>query len=181
MSILVMSGENAINGKINTKNPAISIEGLFLKPVNKENISILFNLGQAYEAEFSSITGKDPDDKGIFNLDTIPEADYTGYLFYQNVTPVGFCVININTSPMDVADFYIIPSKRKQKIGMVCAHDIFNKHQGDWQVRQIQGADPAVKFWRRVIGVYTDNSHKEDIVTDCDWGVITRQTFSSVK
>lgn len=160
---------------------SILAEGIFLKPVNEENISILFNLGQAYEAEFSSITGKDPDDKGIFNLDTIPKGDYTGYLFYQNVIPMGFCIININNSPMDVAEFYIVPSKRKQKLGMACAHDIFNKHQGVWQVRQIQNLDYAVKFWRRVIGVYTGNNYEEDIVTDLDWGVVIRQTFSSVK
>jgi predicted acetyltransferase len=159
----------------------IMLENFSLKQVTEENIVILFNLGQAYEAEFSKITGKLPNEMGIFQLDTKPIAPYTGYIFYEEKVPVGFCIINTRVSPMDIAEFYIIPSKRKQKLGMFFSWAIFKKYPGIWQVRQIQGADYAVSFWRSVIAQYTLGDYKDELVEDQDWGMVTRQTFSSKK
>ena len=158
-----------------------SPDHLSLTALHAENISILHNLGQAYEAEFSKITGKIPDEHGVFHLDTLPQAPYTGYLLYENTTIVGFCIVNIQTNPMDIAEFYIIPSKRKKKLGMYFAYALFGKYPGAWQVRQIQGADHAVTFWRRVIDLYTHGQYQEETIQDPDWGVVTRQTFSSIK
>lgn len=154
-------------------------ENLQLKTVDADSLSVLLHLGHAYEAEFSAITTKVPDDQGFFHLDTPPEAPYTSYLFYQGATPIGFCIVNTVSSPMDVAEFYVIPAKRKQRIGMRYAHAIFDRHVGSWQVRQIQGADHALHFWRQVIATYSENCYKEEIVHDHDWGMVTRQTFSS--
>lgn len=154
---------------------------LRLVKVDHNNLAIILNLAQAYEAEFSTLTGKVPNIKGEFAFDTIPVVPYSGYLFYQNNTPVGFCVINTHSIPKDIAEFYIIPSKRHKKIGTEFAYSIFDKYPGLWQVRQIKGADHAVAFWRNVISTYTNNNYKEQTVEDPDWGIVTRQTFSSEK
>ena len=172
------SGVIASNSDLNFSNAA---ESLFYQEVTEENIAILLNLGQTYEAEFSKITGKVPNEMGVFQLDTIPKHPYTGYLFYEKSVPVGFCIINTNVNPMDIAEFYIIPSKRNKKFGITFAHSIFKKYPGTWQVRQIQGADHAVKFWRRVISDYTLGNYKEEVVEDPNWGVVTKQTFLSEK
>ena len=180
MSIMLRVGSGVIasDSALNSSNAAADLR---YQRVTEENIAILLNLGQAYEAEFSKITGKIPNEMGVFQLDTMPKNPYTGYLFYEKSVPVGFCIINTRVNPMDIAEFYIIPSKRNQKLGMTFAHSIFKKYPGTWQVRQIQGADHAVKFWRRVIGGYTSGNYNEEVVEDPDWGVVTKQTFLSVK
>lgn len=55
---------------------------LLLKVVGDYNIDVLLNLSQAYEAEFSSITGKRPNEDGVFTLDTMPYDPYIGYILY---------------------------------------------------------------------------------------------------
>lgn len=176
---IMLSGGSGIIANDSDLNSSNASESLLCQEVTKENISILLNLGQAYEAEFSKITGKIPNEMGIFQFDTMPKNPYMGYLFYEKSVPVGFCIINTCVNPMDIAEFYIIPSKRKQKLGMFFSHTIFKKYPGIWQVRQIQGADHAVNFWRRVITEYTSGNYKEEVVEDPDWGFVTKQTFSS--
>lgn len=174
------------NYKILSKEPIeISVinqlQSLRLVEVNHTNLLVILNLAQAYEAEFSALTGKIPNDNGEFVFDTIPVAPYQGYLLYQANTPIGFCVINTNSTPQDIAEFYIIPSRRHKKIGTEFAYSIFDKYPGLWQVRQIKGAEHAIAFWRRVISTYTKNNYKEQIIEDPDWGIVTKQIFTAAK
>ena len=46
------------------------------------NIEIYYNLTQAYEAEFSPLTKKFPDQKGKFALDTEIGGNVKGFLLY---------------------------------------------------------------------------------------------------
>ena len=150
-----------------------------LASVTSENIHILLNLAQAYEAEFSAITKKKPNNDGVFVLDAMPQAPFLGYILYHAEIPIGFSVINVKSTPKDIAEFYVIPAMRHQKIGMKFAHSIFSKHPGAWQVRQIQGATNAVKFWQHTISIYTNNNYEEEIVDDPYWGMVTKQNFSA--
>ena len=146
--------------------------------IKPKNIHILLNLAQAYEAEFSAITKKKPNNDGVFELDVMPHSPHVGYILYQAEIPMGFCVINATSDPKDIAEFYVIPAMRRQAIGMKFAHKIFKAHPGRWQVRQIEGANHAVKFWRYTISACTNNNYEEKIVDDPDWGMVTKQTFS---
>ena len=38
-----------------------------------------YNLSQAYEAEFSNLTNKQPDLNGVFSPDTLPVKRYKGF------------------------------------------------------------------------------------------------------
>lgn len=49
---------------------------------------------------------------------------------------------------------------------------------GEWESKQIEGAEPAIAFWRRAIGAYTDDQFIEDIYSDPYWGEVTRQRFT---
>lgn len=77
-------------------------------------------------------------------------------------------------------EFYIIPARRKNKLGERLATTIFNMYPGDWQVRQIAGADLAKAFWRKIIKTFTQGNYVESEVNDPDWGVVTRQQFVSL-
>lgn len=148
-----------------------------LVKIDEGNLNIYKNLTQAYEAEFSPLTHKEPNTEGVFEPDTLPFYPYTGYLLYHKTIPAGFCVVNVEGEINDVAEFYIIPTMRKRNYGRLLAEYIFDKHPGQWQVRQIEGAEHAIKFWRKVISKYTNNSFLEEVVEDEDWGIVTRQTF----
>jgi predicted acetyltransferase len=147
--------------------------------MHPSNASVLANLAQAYEAEFSKITLKMPDPSGLFPLDTLPEAPYVGYLFYQKEIPIGFCIVDVESAIRDIGEFYIVPAMRGRKLGAQLAFAIFDAYPGEWRVRQIEGADEATRFWRIVIKQYTHNTYDESAVKDEHWGVVTCQRFKS--
>jgi len=157
----------------------MKMSDLKIMRIDKNNLNIFNNLGQAYEAEFSSITNKVPDQFGVFKIDTLPNFPYVGYLLYYQEIPIGICVANPESEIKDIAEFYIIPSMRKKNFGYQFAIMIFDLYPGKWQVRQIQGADHAIHFWRSVIGRYTKNQYEEAIVDDEYWGIVTKQSFQN--
>ena len=147
--------------------------------INDENLKVYLNLAYSYEAEFSSLTHKMPNEFGIFEPDTMPKSPYTGYLLYLKNIPIGFCIAKISEEINDIAEFYVIPAMRKNKFGCNFAISIFDTHPGKWQVREIAGADNAIAFWRKVITKFTNNEYKEAVVNDPTWGIVTRQQFVS--
>lgn len=148
-------------------------------PVDSLNIKILLNLLQAYEAEFSAITKKTPRIDGIFPIDTPIDGDHPSFLVYSNSIPVGFCIKSTYEGIHDIAEFYVVPSFRYLNIGENFAKYIFTKYPGKWQVRQIEGAHKATRFWNKVINNFTSGNYTESIVNDSYWGKVTKQNFES--
>ena len=137
------------------------------------------NLAQAYEAEFSSITLKDPDLEGKFTLDTSVDANNHEIILFSGKIPIGFAVIGKIDSRFDIGEFYILPKFRKLGAGKFFAHEIISRYPGPWQARQIAGADQATSFWRAVIHEFTAGQYLEEIVDDLYWGKVTKQIFES--
>ncbi|MDR3478612.1 MAG: hypothetical protein P4M14_11345 [Gammaproteobacteria bacterium] len=148
--------------------------------IKAENLEVYINLARSYEAEFSSLTHKMPNEHGIFEPDTLPNPPYVGYLLYKKNIPVGFCIFEVNEEFNDISEFYIIPAMQKSKLGYSLAATIFNMYPGQWQVRQIPGANDATAFWRKVIGKLTNGKYTEAEVDDTDWGRVMRQQFTYV-
>ena len=150
--------------------------------VDPSNQHIYMNLAQAYEAEFSKIMQKKPDENGLFPLDTILEGNVTGYLLYVDGIPAGHTAIaNESDGNYEVCDFYVVPYFRKNKVGKRFITQVFKMLGGRWEIKQVAGADHAVNFWRDVIGEYTAGNYSEDSYQDGKWGVVTRQAFSHSK
>ncbi len=147
--------------------------------VEELNKKILFNLAQAYEAEFSYITKKNPGPDGIYPLDTPIDVDHPSFLLYIGGIPVGFCIKGTCDGIHDISEFYIVPSYRHNSVGEKFALIIFQKYSGKWQVRQIEGADKATRFWRKVISNFTSGKFVEETTLDNYWGKVTRQSFES--
>ena len=101
-----------------------------------------------------------------------------GYLKYFEQVPIGFMVIKDLSKCFDVAEFFILPGFRRQKQGLKFAQDIFSKHKGCWQIRQIQGADYATVFWRKAVVNLVGQNYYESIENDPEWGEVTKQTFT---
>ena len=158
----------------------MKVSDLSFVEINEQNIDVFKNLAQGYEAEFSDITNRLPNELGIFQVDIYPAAPYRGYLAYCGNIPVGFGVADIESDIKDIFEFYIIPSMRKKRLGYALAVMVFSKYPGYWQVRQIKGADGATKFWRNTVKRYTADKFEELTILDPLWGDVTCQRFQSI-
>lgn len=151
-----------------------------LKIEIQEHLQILSHLMQAYEAEFSNLTEKMPDQFGRFSPDTEVDEYHDGYLLIdKNGIPVGFCIKGTVTCCHDISEFYVIPSCRQYGLGLQFAMEIFDLYPGSWQVRQIWKAEKAYRFWIKAITTYTQGDFEDSVVDDPQWGKVHLQRFQS--
>jgi predicted acetyltransferase len=148
-----------------------------LLQINESNSHIFDELVQVYEHEFSSITGKQRNQNGKYDLDVDWHAPNIGYYWQEDSNIVGFCIIDSVDDIFDVGEFYVVPAYRKNKIGQNMAFAVFNQHPGSWQVRQIANAESAKQFWRRVINDYTSVDYSESQIEDPTWVKVTCKRF----
>lgn len=147
--------------------------------VDRSNQHIYMNLAQAYEAEFSRIMRKKPDQNGRFGLDTELGGSVTGYLLYIEGIPAGHTAIaNESEHYFEVCDFYVVPYFRGQQTGLRFISQLFSQLGGRWEIKQVAGAQHAIDFWRKVMTHYTGGHYIEDVLHDPKWGIVTRQCFS---
>ncbi len=84
---------------------------------------------------------------------------------------VGFVLINdwiiceTFKAEKSIAEFYIRPAYRRKGIGQKVAFELFKKYKGKWELRESRTNLSAIKFWRSIIGSYT-NDHFEEIKTE---------------
>ncbi len=146
--------------------------------VSPTNIHIYFNLLQAYEAEFSPLTEKDPDENGLFSADTPIDETHHGYLCNLNGRPAGLANIKVDVDEkFEVCEFYIVPRHRQSGLGTNFIHELWRMLEGDWTIKQIVGADHASRFWQQAIGSF-GSTYIEEIIHDPYWGKVTQQKFS---
>jgi len=146
--------------------------------VGELNLDVYLNLAQSYEGEFSGVTGKQPDARGLFALDTSLGDCAMGFLLVVAGAPVGLAAVLVKPeNRYEVSEFYIVPSFRMQAWGMRFAHNLWRMFPGLWEVKQIQGAEDASIFWRRAISEFTQGDFVEDAYQDPYWGLVTRQQF----
>lgn len=150
-----------------------------LVTVTQANLNIYLNLAQCYEAEFSAITLKKPNEMGIFELDTLIGEGVTGLLLMADGVPAAIAAIGIKGDERyEVCEFYVIHSFRKNSTGIKFAHMIWKKYPGAWEIKQIKGAEYASEFWRKSITAFEQTAYKEDRYEDPYWGIVTRQQFT---
>ncbi|MEM6320026.1 MAG: GNAT family N-acetyltransferase [Bacteroidota bacterium] len=80
---------------------------------------------------------------------------------------VGFALINEwivckeFNAQKNIAEFYVKQEYRRRGIGKNVAVHLFKRYRGKWEIRQLSTNLKAVKFWRRVIGEFTQGNYKE--------------------
>jgi hypothetical protein len=87
--------------------------------VDGGNLSVYLNLCQIYEGEFSDLTGKKPDEAGLFPLDTQIGGNTLGYLLYEENAPIGLAAVTAKAGGenFEICEFYIVPSVRRRMEG----------------------------------------------------------------
>ncbi|HTT07066.1 MAG TPA: GNAT family N-acetyltransferase [Steroidobacteraceae bacterium] len=81
--------------------------------------------------------------------------------------PVGFARISMRgQSPPEfsMADFFIARAWRRRGIGAEAVRLILDRFEGAWLITEHLRNDPAVQFWRQVVGGYTAGKYQERIV-----------------
>lgn len=150
--------------------------------VDADNAHVYANLYQGYGAEFSRIIDDKPNVDGLFEIYPKLEGSVTGYLLYLDGVPAALTAIDEKSDvEYEICDFYVLPCFRKNKVGKRFISALFKQLGGRWEMKQVAGADHAIKFWRDVVGDYTNGNYVEDEYQDHKWGLVTRQRFSHDK
>ncbi|MEZ8019600.1 GNAT family N-acetyltransferase [Vibrio splendidus] len=143
------------------------------------NQQVYANLYQGYAAEFSKIIGDKPDEYGLFDIYPTLGDTVTGYLLYIDGVPAALTAIETKApNEFEICDFYVVPYFRKNKVGKKFICELFEHLKGSWEIKQVLGAEHAVKFWREVVSDYTSGNYVEDQYQDEKWGLVTRQCFN---
>lgn len=150
-----------------------------IREVTPANQHVYLNLCQSYEGEFSAITAKLPDADGRFALDTEIGGAVQGFLLHVGRSPVGFAAIKIELDLREVCEFYIVPSMRGRGLGKAFAQRLFARFPGKWQVKQLEAASYATRFWTKVIAEFSRGDFTHDLYDDAYWGRVARQCFES--
>ena len=147
--------------------------------IDNSNEQVYANLYQGYAAEFSKIIDDKPNEKGLFEIYPKIEGKVSGYLLYVDGIPAALTAI-MEKSPKEyeICDFYVLPCFRKNKVGKNFISILFERFRGSWEIKQVAGADHAVKFWQDVVNDYTAGRFVEDKYVDEKWGLVTRQRFN---
>ena len=87
----------------------------------------------------------------------------------RNEVPVGFALVSRpvmkrSESPeYRLSEFFVSKSARRLGVGREAAQLIFNRFQGSWEITEIMRNQPAVAFWRSVVGRYTQGDFREAV------------------
>ena len=60
-----------------------------------------------------------------------------------------------------LCEFFVLRALRGRGIGRAAALALFRSFPGRWEVEEMRRNEPAVRFWRRVIGEYTRGAFEE--------------------
>lgn len=149
---------------------------------------ILRHLMELYQYDFSEFDGTDLSPLGLYDYPYIDhywvDADRSPFLVRIDGKLAGFVLVaryNYLTGDKDnwvMAEFFILHKYRQRGIGEYAARAIFDRFPGAWQITQINTNQPAIAFWRKVVGRYTHASYQEHTLDNDHWhGVV--QAFTS--
>lgn len=157
---------------------------LRIEPVTDPDALPFKALFQLYEFEFAARTYKEVTPNGLYQQDAWSGHGVDIYLLYCDQTPIGFAIVNLGSmitgepNTKDIAEFFIMPSHRRQGNGLWLAHAIFSRYPGQWEVRQIAHHVIIRNFWRKAIQLYVGEQFTDQDLA-CQAWVGPVQTFNT--
>ena len=147
-----------------------------IQEVSIEDKSILRNLMELCQHDYSEFNGEDVGEYGLFGYKYLDhywtEPDRHPFIVRVSGRLAGFALVRVNYLHNNelinsIAEFFIMRKYRRQGIGQIVAHRIFDMFQGKWRVRQEGENLPAQIFWSKVVSRYTGGRFRE--VQDDNW------------
>jgi len=145
----------------------MNIQLLTVTPQQKQ---VLQNLLQLYIYDFSEFVRIDVKANGLYTYkhfdDYFADSNRFAYLIKADGKYIGFVLVRWMEAEgyFSVAEFFVMKRYRRCGIGRAIAMQVFDKHKGRWQIRQMAGNKPAQQFWHSVIEVYTKGRFTEHFV-----------------
>ena len=123
--------------------------------------SLVDELMQDYLNELSAYESIAMDAGGRFQYPFLKhywrEPDRYPFLIVAGEQTVGFVLLRRDMNPengsrfVEVAEFFVVPKWRRQKVGTIAAQLIWPLFPGPWCVSVLEKNLPAAKFWRQQI------------------------------
>ena len=146
---------------------------------------------QLYLLEFSDIDGSQVSNDGQFEYPHLTqywdEPDRHPFLFKVDGAPVGFALIKKGSEivgdnqSMDVAEFFVLQTLRRQGLGRAAFREIVRMFPGPWIVRVVDGYESALAFWRNAIPDIASLGFDSKLIDDGQrkWDVFSFETVDS--
>jgi predicted acetyltransferase len=153
---------------------------LWIETAGTHERELLQNLLQLYLYEMSEFEPREIDERGLFRYQYLDEywrdERRTPLLARLGGAPAGFALVH-EQSVLDpsasgvrsVAEFFVLRDRRREGIGRELALEVFRRFPGRWEVRVAERNEPAMGFWRAVIGEYTGGRFVEVVLDDHRW------------
>jgi predicted acetyltransferase len=140
-----------------------------INAVQKHEVETLRNLLEKYDYEFSQYDGRDINNAGLYEYDSLDsywsEEKKHAYFIKVDNKLAGLVMVNdqrdieIETD-YSMAEFFVIYKYRKSGVGARAAAQIFNTHRGKWQINYHPKNIASKRFWNKVVKTQTKGRYK---------------------
>jgi predicted acetyltransferase len=159
-----------------------------LQPLREAERELFRQLAQLYLHDFSEFEPEDVDESGRFIWPEVErygrEQGHDAWLLRVNGKLAGFVLVD-RLEPTEtglprhmIAEFFVMRAFRRSGHGAQMAMTTFDRYPGAWRVTQIEPNQPAIAFWRRVIGAYTRENYRESILPSARYDLIVQEFVS---
>ena len=141
--------------------------------------SVLRQLIELYEYDFSEYDGADLNDHGYFGyryFDYYWTEDARHPFFIKVdgklagfVLVSDYCYKVEDVQASSISEFFVMRKYRRKGVGQVVARQAFDKFPGKWEVIQHGANQPSIIFWEKVIAEYTGGQYKKTTVQTEEW------------
>jgi len=150
-----------------------------------EQQPIVANLMELYVHDFSEFYPIEPGPDGRFGYKDLAlyrsDADRLPFLVRANGGWAGFVLIRREQAAAgaaafwDLAEFFILRAWRRRSVGTVVAHQLWQRHPGQWQVRVMEANAAGCSFWENAVRTFAGDGARLDL---CEKGGVQWRIFT---
>jgi predicted acetyltransferase len=157
-----------------------------LRAATKEDLDCVEMLMQFYHYDASEWISLDVTDNGRYAFRSIERfwqgTDQFPFVILVDGAIAGFAVVDKEVTSagtdFNVAYLFVLRRFRGQRVGYLVAQQLFTQFRGRWEVYQVEQNVDAIRFWRRVIGDFTQGNFEERAL-EIDGRNCVQQLFQS--
>lgn len=138
--------------------------------VTADKKSVLSNLMEKYQYEFSQWDKSDINEDGLYGYKYLDcyftEENCFPYFIMSDEKIAGFALINDypevagEKTDFCLSEFFILYKYRRSGVGYEAVRQILERHHGKWQLKRHPKNRASVYFWDKVINKLTDGNYK---------------------
>lgn len=157
-------------------------------PVDKTQSSVLRQLMELYDYDFSEFTKEDINEHGFFGYGYLDRywTDETKHPFFIMVDGnfagfvlVGkFCKYAKSENAHNIDEFFVMRKYRRMNVGNFAAKYIFDLFKGEWEVKVLHVNKPGLPFWHKTINEYTNGDNTCHTEPNSKWDGIAYTFYS---